>query len=1752
MTVKMGASIKVNVWVSDPNTPLGDVEITAYSTNPSLLASDDIMIRGTGGERTLVFQPVVGVVGVTTVQVQVYDGVHTDTKGFRVEVSAPPADATRGELLATIPDGAKMECAVWGHPHVTMFSNLKYNFFGAGEFVYVHNETADSHFTVHAHAVPHGQSTVIDAVAVSTPDGTVKLFSDAEPVVNSPVFTLNTDVEDQTHITFPGGEKLEWAPHPNGLEGAAMRVVLPKADYYGTTKGLCGAIDYQAPTPLVTQDGATLHPSSSPSTIHAGFGMSWEAVEGSDHMPMFTSDEVDDAPMDFHPVYFPPFSSPELEHKADETCGPYAGSIKSGCKLDIALAGNHTWGAPAFARYYIVEDIADEVEALALSPKEACADCETDEEEECVVEPNERGLLVHLKANAMGVAPNAANGVDDCVATVVRGTVAHASGAGVGGGAVFMRGTGGYAVPALSEYDWQASVSVAMWFRSRNPTQTATLISNGFGARSSFEVSVENDGTLSAGVVTANHASPDNYAGIELRDDWNHVALTYDGSATLLYVNGYLQDGDSTASVGLLNQVAQPLYIGAAFGGRFEGLIDDVQVWDREIRQEEVIAQLTKGDHLLPEGWVDDVIAGRPSGSGSSSYHFSYSSTSQFFSSSTDGSYIEWSSSASASASDSEETSGAQHDMFAPRIDGLVDQLSEMGALVSVPFTLYDADTTLTDVKLTAFSSNKVFIPIENIQFSGAGRDRAVVVSPVAGVSGDVAITVEATDGQYVTRAHFMVHVTSCMCRTPSTESTGSVTCRGWGENHYATFSGVPYDFHGRGPFTIVNSGDLHVQACANELPGFSSGLTAVAIKTPMGSITVFMDGTVQDQDGNMIDSEQEFVDVELRFLDPEDPADPMRVTLLWPNDERVIISSVKGRLNFAVSLPREGYFDKTNGLCGSYNFLDGTPFKTPAGDLVDAESSTAELHFDFGLSWAVDEETDGSLFSFDDLTMGCPVDTEFLPELDPVFDTPELAEIALDACGELPGGMADACLYDVAQAGDIEAAESTLAAAKELKADMVGSAEGAPEIMALRDQATTEGMTVVIKAALLDPDTRLDSLVLTGSSSDQNVVPNDKILVDGAGQERDVVIFPKSAGNATIVLTVTDGLNSASETFVLVVEEVATEWSPPGGSAVCSLFGRAHIEQFGASIHTFEAVGEYNVIQSSQSDVQICQEAYDGTSQVAAFGMAKGDTRITMSGGQIRIDGEVWEENRWMGDGIELTRSASDDSVEIEEDTGEKYRLEPVLGGRFLNVLVKLPLPEYNDDTRGLCGVAGNPAAAGMFIDPSGDVIDTDVAGWGLGHAVPSGQGIIDYGAGGGCASASLIMHDILPFRRQLDTVLSANEDLFDCPIVEREAMELCYPVPGRRYQICLEDAASASNLEAATASVLSATATMEEELLLAISRAPALEGVPETLVAPAGAPVSVDLVLADSDTPIEDLDITISSSDESIVQSDAVQVVERDGRVYLVATPESGLSGDAEIQVTVSDGVYTTTQTMTVYVEDVCADGACVIPDPVTSSSSSSSNAGGGLTTPGDCLDGFEYHVEQAFGMGPGAFFAAIFVPLGFLILLLSVLLYLSCSGRIKIKCCIHKPSRKSSSIMPIMAGKKSDDPASPASVEKVFTVRNLHLALAEEQDEDQEEVQSPLPGTAAHDEPVEEEPVEEEPVVEDTTEEPEVTTSAAETEVDQSDAVSEAGTEAKKTKKKGKKGKKKKGKKKKKAIEADSAKVDEATEAEPVSEE
>ncbi|HNO77103.1 MAG TPA: DNRLRE domain-containing protein [Phycisphaerae bacterium] len=76
---------------------------------------------------------------------------------------------------------------------------------------------------------------------------------------------------------------------------------------------------------------------------------------------------------------------------------------------------------------------------------------------------------------------------------------------------------------------------------------------------------------------------------------WYHVAATYDGSDWNLYLNGQL---DGTVNVGREPRAdsIQHFGVGTAFNssgsasGRFQGIIDEVRVWDRALSQSEILA----------------------------------------------------------------------------------------------------------------------------------------------------------------------------------------------------------------------------------------------------------------------------------------------------------------------------------------------------------------------------------------------------------------------------------------------------------------------------------------------------------------------------------------------------------------------------------------------------------------------------------------------------------------------------------------------------------------------------------------------------------------------------------------------------------------------------------------------------------------------------------------------------------------------------------------------------------------------------------------------------------------------------------------------------------------------------------------------------------------------------------------------------------------------------------------------------------
>jgi hypothetical protein len=71
-------------------------------------------------------------------------------------------------------------------------------------------------------------------------------------------------------------------------------------------------------------------------------------------------------------------------------------------------------------------------------------------------------------------------------------------------------------------------------------------------------------------------------------NQWHHVAGVYNGSKMDLYVDGKL-DASQTAS-GSLNVSATNVYIGGSPSQSFNGLVDDVRIYNRALSADEIEA----------------------------------------------------------------------------------------------------------------------------------------------------------------------------------------------------------------------------------------------------------------------------------------------------------------------------------------------------------------------------------------------------------------------------------------------------------------------------------------------------------------------------------------------------------------------------------------------------------------------------------------------------------------------------------------------------------------------------------------------------------------------------------------------------------------------------------------------------------------------------------------------------------------------------------------------------------------------------------------------------------------------------------------------------------------------------------------------------------------------------------------------------------------------------------------------------------
>jgi chitodextrinase len=128
----------------------------------------------------------------------------------------------------------------------------------------------------------------------------------------------------------------------------------------------------------------------------------------------------------------------------------------------------------------------------------------------------------------------------------------------------------GWIDPAASQSGWRTIVQ-------RQVDAYFLNASNGSGA-----LRPSGGGTLGGSVQWVGGTTPSPVGS------WTHLALTYDGSALRLYVNGV--QAATLAASGTIQSSSSPLFIGGnqPYGEYFNGLIDDVRVYNRALSPAEI------------------------------------------------------------------------------------------------------------------------------------------------------------------------------------------------------------------------------------------------------------------------------------------------------------------------------------------------------------------------------------------------------------------------------------------------------------------------------------------------------------------------------------------------------------------------------------------------------------------------------------------------------------------------------------------------------------------------------------------------------------------------------------------------------------------------------------------------------------------------------------------------------------------------------------------------------------------------------------------------------------------------------------------------------------------------------------------------------------------------------------------------------------------------------------------------------------
>ncbi|PQO37940.1 hypothetical protein C5Y98_07550 [Blastopirellula marina] len=512
----------------------------------------------------------------------------------------------------------------------------------------------------------------------------------------------------------------------------------------------------------------------------------------------------------------------------------------------------------------------------------------------------------------------------------------------------------------------------------------------------------------------------------------------------------------------------------------------------------------------------------------------------------------------------------------APTITPVDDQTIDQDTGTDpLAFTIGDAESAVEDLTVSVESDNPALVDPAGIIVSGEGADKTLIVTPLAGVTGTATITLSVSDGEETTTESFLLTVNEVAVNTAPTitpvddqtidQDTGTDPLAFTIGDAESAVEDLTVSVESDNPALVDPAGIIVTGEGADKtlivtpLAGVT-GTASITISVSDGeetttesflltvneitantapTITPVDDQTIDQDTGTdplaftIGDAESAVEDLTVS-VESDNPAlvDPAGIIVTGEGADKTLIvtplAGVTGTANITISVS-DGEETTTESFLLTVNevAVNTAPTITPVDDqTIDQDTGTDPLAFTIG-----DAES-----AVEDLTVSVESDNPALVDPAGIIVTGEGADKTLIVT-PLAGVTGSTTITISVSDGEETTTESFLLTVNEVTVNT------APTITPVDDQTIDQDTgTDPLAFTIGDAESAVEDLTVSVESDNPALVDPAGIIVTGEGADKTLIVtsLAGATGTATITISVSDGEETTTESFLLTVNEVA------------------------------------------------------------------------------------------------------------------------------------------------------------------------------------------------------------------------------------------------------------------------------------------------------------------------------------------------------------------------------------------------------------------------------------------------------------------------------------------------------------------------------------------------------------------------------------------------------------------------------------